>query len=244
MKGPTVPAAYDVGVSEDAPEYGDPDTFYSTHYRQVLCTGVVGKAQGRTHQALERHAGAGSRYASVLEVGAGTGEHFPYVRHSFDSYLETDVRIPEGMSDPTDPRRRFEIADAQALHFEDHQFERVIATCLLLHLPDPEAALIEWRRVTKAGGLVSMLVPCEPGIMVRSTRQLLTMPAVRRSGFQGYKLFNARDHRNHARAIDLLVRHVFRHDDLDIYRYPLRVNSWNLNAFTVYSARVIRASGG
>jgi SAM-dependent methyltransferase len=224
---------YDGAVPED--EYGDPDAFYSRYYQQVLCTGVVGSAQARTHKALERHAGPDMVFPRVLEVGAGNGEHFPYVRHSFDEYVETDMRQPVFPHPDSDPRRRFEVADAQALPFRDTSFDRVIATCLLLHLPEPETALAEWRRVVRPGGMVSMLVPCDPGVLVRFTREVLTVPAVRRSGFQGYKLFNARDHRNHAGAIDQLVRYVFQDDRIATYRFPLRVNSWNLNAFSVYT---------
>ena len=216
-------------------EYGDPDVFYSRHYQQVLCTGVVGSAQARTHKALERHAGPDRLYSRVLEVGAGSGEHFPYVRHQFDTYIECDIREPSSPRPTDDPRRRFDVVDAQALVYPEASFDRVVATCLLLHLPEPERALAEWRRVVRPGGLVSILVPCDPGALVRATRQLLTMPAVRRSGFQGYKLFNARDHRNHAGAMDHLVRYIFREDRIATYRYPFHVNSWNLNAFSVYT---------
>lgn len=216
-------------------DFGDPDVFYSRYYQQVLCTGIVGAAQARTHRALERHAGPEKVFERVLEVGAGSGEHFPFVQHQFSEYVETDVREPEDRSEGTDARRRFQVADAQELAFADGEFDRLVATCLLLHLPHPEAALHEWRRVVKPGGLISILVPCDPGFMVRATREVLTMPAVRRSGFQGYKLFNARDHRNHAGAMEQLIKYVFRRDRMLPYRYPLRLNSWNLNAFTVYS---------
>ena len=221
-------------MSDRGAEFGDPDAFYDRYYQQVLRTGVVGSAQDRTHRALERRTPPGTRFPRVLEVGAGKGEHFDFVRHEFEEYVETDIRAADERIGRVDSRRRFEEADAQALPFEDASFDRVVATCLLLHLPEPEAGLREWRRVTRSGGVLSLLVPCDPGAFVRSTRQVLTMPAVRRSGFQGYKLFNARDHRNHVGSIDRLVKHTFRHDHLSVYRFPFGVDSWNLNAFFVY----------
>lgn len=217
--------------------YGDPQTFYGHHYEKVLRTGAVGQAQDRTHRALEKHAPPESHFPRVLEVGAGSGEHFPFVRHSFDEYVETDLR-PRSAQSLQDPRRTFEVADAQELPFASGCFDRVVATCLLLHLPDPERALNEWRRVLRPGGQASLLVPCDPGMLVRSLRAVLTAPAVRRSGFEGYRLFNARDHRNHVGSIDQLVRWAFRADRLHVSRFPLGVPSWNLNAFFIYTATI------
>jgi len=224
-------------VSLDPEKFGDLDTFYSFHYQKVLRAGLVGKAQDRTHKALEKRARPGQRFPRVLEVGAGNGEHFPFVRHEFDEYVESDLR-EDGRREDTDPRRTFTIADAQDLPFEDNDFDRVVATCLLLHLPMPEMALREWRRVTKPGGQLDLLVPCDPGFLVRLMRWFLTAPAVRRSGFRGYKLFNARDHRNHIGSINELVRWVFRADELRVTRYPLKIPSWNLNAYFIYSIKV------
>lgn len=217
--------------------YGNPATFYADHYQQVMRTGTVGKAQDRTHKALEKQSPPRSRFPRVLEVGAGSGEHFPYVRHAFDEYVETDLR-PRSVETSRDPRRKFKVADAQELPFASQSFDRLVATCLLLHLPDPERGLSEWRRVLRPGGQASLLVPCDPGLMVRSLRAVLTAPAVRRSGFQGYQLFNARDHRNHVGSIDRLARWVFRDDLLRVSRFPLAIPSWNLNAFFVYTATI------
>lgn len=220
--------------------YGNPDVFYSQYYEQILGSGVVGASQARTHQALERHLGETHHFSRVLEVGAGSGEHFPFVKHSFDEYIETDIREMQRDPDLLDERHKYVVADAEALQFPDQSFDRVIATCLLLHLTEPEIALEEWRRVTRDGGLINILVPCDPGMLIRATRSVLTMPAVRRAGFEGYKLFNARDHRNHVGSIDQQIRYVFRDDDLRTYRYPLRFPSWNFNAFFAYSICVQR----
>lgn len=231
----------DRGADDRQSDFGDPDAFYSRYYQQVLRTGIVGSAQDRTHRALERRTPAGTRFARVLEVGAGKGEHFDFVQHDFEAYVETDIRAAESRIGRQDARRAFQEADAQALPFDDASFDRVIATCLLLHLPEPETALREWRRVAAPGAVLNLLVPCDPGAFVRSTRQVLTVPAVRRSGFRGYKLFNARDHRNHVGSIDRLVKHTFRDDHLSVYRFPFGFDSWNLNAYFVYD--VIRAAG-
>lgn len=217
--------------------FGNPDVFYSQYYEQILGSGIVGASQARTHRVLERRLSEGQHFPRVLELGAGSGEHFPFVKHTFDEYIETDIRDMHRDPDLLDERHQYVVADAEALQFPDQSFDRVIATCLLLHLKEPEVALKEWRRVTREGGLLNLLVPCDPGMMIRATRSVLTMPAVRRTSFEGYKLFNARDHRNHVASIDQLVRYVFRDDEIQTYRYPLRLPSWNFNVFFAYSIR-------
>lgn len=51
---------------------------------------------------------------------------------------------------------RFEVADVTSLPFEDATFDAVFAHCLLQHLPFPLDAVIELRRVTKAGGVIGL----------------------------------------------------------------------------------------
>jgi len=48
----------------------------------------------------------------------------------------------------------FEIVDAQAIPFEAHTFDAVIANHILYHVPDRAQALLEMRRVLKPGGKV------------------------------------------------------------------------------------------
>lgn len=54
---------------------------------------------------------------------------------------------------------KFRIEDAEKLSFEDNVFDAVVSRHLIWTLPDPEAASIEWARVTKPGGKVIVDVP-------------------------------------------------------------------------------------
>jgi phosphatidylethanolamine/phosphatidyl-N-methylethanolamine N-methyltransferase len=197
--------------------------FYDGCYESVLCEGGTGYAVALAHRIIER--GVVGDYPRVLEVGAGTGVHRPYVTHPYRVYVETDLR-----SGPTISTR----ADAAALPFADDSFDRVVATCLLIHLPDPERALTEWRRVVRPGGHVTVYVPCDPGVLLRASRAMTTAPKARRRGYADYALWMAREHRNHIASLDARLRHVFRHDDISVVRWPLPLSTWNLNLFFVY----------
>jgi phosphatidylethanolamine/phosphatidyl-N-methylethanolamine N-methyltransferase len=218
--------------------FGNVDHFYSNYYDLVLRSGFTGAAQNRTHRALEKHWNSLDMFDQVLEVGAGAGDHRQFVRHQYKRYYETDIRLPRGAR-PTSLNSGEslvkEYADFTNLHYEDAKFDRVIATCLLLHLEKPELALNEARRVTKDSGVISILVPCEPGILLRLSRSLLTARKARRLGFEGYYLFNARDHVSYFTRIDRLIRTVFEKDEIRVSRFPFGLPSWNFNFYYVFT---------
>ncbi len=55
-----------------------------------------------------------------------------------------------------DERVEFAVADAYALGLPDGSFDVVHAHQVLQHLTDPVAALVEWRRVLRPGGLLAV----------------------------------------------------------------------------------------
>jgi ubiquinone/menaquinone biosynthesis C-methylase UbiE len=50
---------------------------------------------------------------------------------------------------------RFEVGNVYELPFADGSFDVVFANAVLMHLRDPVAALREWRRVVRSGGMVA-----------------------------------------------------------------------------------------
>src|ERR1700722_16544061 len=155
---------------------------------QAICEGNVGRAVAVAHRQMER--GVDERFATVLEVGAGTGQHRENGHHAYEKYVETDLRTPERTEESLGANATLirEQADAASLDYPDGTFDRLIATCLLMHLPDPEHALAEWRRVVRVGGLVTIYVPSEPGLAVRVTRACTTARKLRKLGFADYDL--------------------------------------------------------
>ena len=213
------------------------DSFYTDRYSSVCVTAQNGLAAKSLHQSLEL-GHSKKHYSKVLEVGGNKGEHIPHVKHSFDRYVLTDLRkIDESelkalfFGSPVE----FKIADCQDLPFESDSFDRVIATCLFHHLPDPEAAFSELRRVAKLsrGGVIDILIPTDPGMMYRIARQLTSLRKARSLGlYEEIQLTHAREHRNHCGALLKLLDHVFAEDSVSIRNYPFMIKSWNLNLFS------------
>ena len=82
----------------------------------------------------------------VLEVGCGRGAFQDLVTH----YVGVDLseRVARYLHKP------FFCASATALPFHDNSFDAVWSIHVLEHVPDPEPALLEMRRVLKPNGLL------------------------------------------------------------------------------------------
>jgi len=118
----------------------------------------------------------------VLDVGSGTGADACQIAervgpsgsvvgvdHSPDMIAEGRRRAAEAQL-PVE----FVEGDAQALDFPDASFDRARAERVLIHLPDPVAAVRELARVTRPGGLV-VLSDIDGGtIFVNSSDKALT----------------------------------------------------------------------
>jgi phosphatidylethanolamine/phosphatidyl-N-methylethanolamine N-methyltransferase len=218
------------------PNYGSEEFFYNQYYGQ-MCSGKNGsgklakRAISSTHRKLENNVSK-SNYNSVLELGGGNGEHLDFVSHNFDKYTIVDLRVCElnGVF-KQDLRINSLVANAESLPFADNSFDRVVVTCLLHHVDNPEKVFLEIDRVLKVGGAASIFLSCDPGLLVRLLRFFTTARTARRLGFAGYDLMNARGHKNHVGSLVTLARYVFRQREMKESWYPLHIKSWNLNGY-------------
>lgn len=89
----------------------------------------------------------------LLDLGAGTGANFPFF--SLTSQV-TALEPDPAMLKIAESRSRDGInlvsGHAEALPFEDHTFDHVVATLVLCTVAQPEHSLQEIKRVLKPGG--------------------------------------------------------------------------------------------
>jgi phosphatidylethanolamine/phosphatidyl-N-methylethanolamine N-methyltransferase len=215
------------------------ETFYREMYGELVGGGAVGVFHRLTHRSLERPYGPADSFPRVIELGSGSGEHFPFVRHSFEAYIMADLREPPEM--PNDPRISFVEADVHALPVESDSQDRLIATCLLHHLAEPFQALEEMRRVVRPGGALSIMIVSDPGIAYRAIQRMSSGRRYRKSGFDDWRALHAMEHRNHAWSLQQLIKYAFRNDELQGRGFPIPIASiWNFNLFSVYQVRLRR----
>lgn len=185
---------------------------------------------------------ANASYPKVLEIGAGQGQHLKHVKHQWDTYVETDIRLDTLVSTtlrrpPLKKNIVQQFADAENLEaFADESFDRVIVSCVLAHLKNPETALEEWRRVLVPGGVITIEIPSEPGMLLRLSRMIFTVPKAKRLGHD-HLAFHYREHANHFPSMKMLVKHVFGGDEIKIYTYPIAGLSWNFSLWKIFQIK-------
>ena len=214
-------------------------SYYDDYYSCVHGGSATGRAAALMQKHLETKRSRNDHFSRVLEIGAGTMQHFQFVEHGFDTYIASDIReIPliEGWnewSSGTSPDRNGKFLaqfDATNIPFDDSSFDRLLATCLLLHLPQPVDALRDWIRVLKPRGVIDLLIPCEPGLALRTYRRFVSRPRSRRLGFDYFDLVNALDHKNYTASMIEILLNLDPTVKVEFTWRPFnRIASWNLN---------------
>ena len=246
---PSVKVSGAMGMSPGADVAGDDPAWLTMRRRFAdiydesnYAEGLQGFVMRSGHRFSERRFGPAHRFERVLEVGAGTGAHFPYVRHSFREYHVTDLD-PEALdvarkraeTTAHDGTWVFETQSASGLRYPDQTFDRLVATHVLEHLYHPHAVLREWRRVVRMGGVISVLLPTDPGLAWRTGRRFGPRRHARRLGLD-YDYVMAREHVNPLNNLIAFLRHDFPRRTEGWW--PWGIPSMDLNLFFVCHAIV------
>jgi ubiquinone/menaquinone biosynthesis C-methylase UbiE len=99
----------------------------------------------------------------VLDVGCGTGS-LTFALSKLADLREisaidySPVFVEAANRRNSDPRIKIRQADACALPFADHTFDRALALLVLHFVPDADKAVAEMRRVARPGGVVAAVV--------------------------------------------------------------------------------------
>ena len=201
------------------------ENYDTANYGKSLSSRVLAS----THKIIETDPRLAQNYDSVLELGVGTMAHFSSVKHDFSKYVASD-HDPKGikfLEERTwDPRVTVQKLSGAQLPFEDDAFDRLIATHVLEHVPDPVSAIAEWVRVVRPGGVISLILPCDPGMAWRFGRMLGPRKTATEAGLP-YDYYMAVEHVNSIFGLRSIIRHHF--PDRREKWWPLRVPAPDIN---------------
>jgi SAM-dependent methyltransferase len=214
--------------------------FYEKYYRHASESWIVKKNHSYSHRKLER--GINREFENVIELGAGNAEHLEYVRHSYKTYLLSDLRDREEFI-IEDQRVRFESFNAEEIPYDDNSFQRVICTCLLHHVTDVRGTLEEMRRVATNGGLVSINIAADPGLLYRLVWSVTSGKRLRKQGLKFPRSVHYQEHRGHFIGIREIALEVFQNDLIKFRYYPFTfLPSHQTNIFAVMQIQVNKLS--
>lgn len=121
------------------------------------------------------------------------------------------------------------------MSFADGSFDRVIATHVLEHMPETHKVLREWARVIKPGGVLSLELPCDPGLAWRFGRFLGPRKKFLKAGIV-YDYWMAREHINPINNLITFVQYYF--PAIQEQWMPFRVPSMDINLFYIVHAKI------
>ncbi|HEY8217628.1 MAG TPA: class I SAM-dependent methyltransferase [Acidimicrobiia bacterium] len=159
----------------------------------------------------------------TLELGAGLGEHLEYEDLTDQQYTCVEIRANQAATiEARFPGVEVIVADCQQqLPFDEASFDRIIAVHVLEHLPDLPSALDECHRLLRQGGVLGIVIPCDPGLAYGVARRLSAQRIFERRYGRPYGPFIRREHINSPREIVDLVRERFH--IVHRRRFPWRV---------------------
>jgi SAM-dependent methyltransferase len=119
----------------------------------------VTTAAGGFNPTWQRHVAAYALCApllpegTVLDVGCGIGHSYDLLtpRRTVGVDIDPDVLADQG--------RETYVGDMRALPFPDSSFSSVLSVQAIEHVPDPEQAIAEARRVLEPGGVAVFVTP-------------------------------------------------------------------------------------
>jgi SAM-dependent methyltransferase len=173
---------------------------------------------------------------SILEIGAGKGEHFGFVKKDFDSYCMLDI-----LTQPVEISQLQNVTWIQSdicdTNLQLDKYDRIISMCVFHHLHDPVTAMENIKKSLKRDGVFSLFLPSDPGILNRMVRKFFVTPNAKKQGFDYYELVNAREHKNHYWGLKKELEYQFKGFEITKRYYPFGIPAGNLSLFSIWHIR-------
>jgi SAM-dependent methyltransferase len=173
----------------------------------------------------------------TLEVGAGIGGHLAFEPLERQEYhcielrpamaAEIERRYPSVVTVTGDCQER--------IPYDDAFFDRVVVIHVLEHLPNLPRAIEEVARVLKPEGILSVVLPCDPGLLYEVARKISAERIFRKRYGLAYRWFARREHINSPAELLYVVKQHFA--IFETMYFPLRVPIAAINLCIGVTAR-------
>ena len=204
----------------------------TSRYNNHAYTGLMGFFMKKCHQDLEKKI-ALKDFNNILEIGAGDSPHYRFINHPYKKYyiLETTkIRKSYYKDNPKVIAKKY---NGNKIPFKNNFFDRIIISHCLEHINYPEIFLFEMMKKLKKGGILSISLPTDPGLLFRLGRLYLKLFSIKNK----YKItplefdyMNASEHVNSIFGLNSIIKYNFG-DSIQESFVPFKVKIFDLNLF-------------
>ena len=211
----------------------------TTRYNEHAYSGLMGFFMKQCNKQLENF-NFPKNISKILEVGAGSAPHYKYIKHHYDEYhiVETSGTVIEKYSD--NPKVIATNYDGKILPYQKEYFDRIIISHCLEHITDPENFLFEMMKKLKRGGILSISLPTDPGLLFRLGRLYLKIFSIRskyKISSEQFDYMNATEHVNSIFGLSSIIKYNYGNSLKECY-LPFRIKLFDLNLF--YNVHIIK----
>ena len=211
----------------------------TSRYNSHAYSGLMGFFMNQCHRQLEKF-DFPKNISKVLEVGAGNAPHYKFIKHEYDEYhiVETSGTVIQNYTD--NPKVIATNYDGKTLPYEKEYFDRIIISHCLEHILNPESFLFEMMSKLKKGGILSISLPTDPGLLFRLGRLYLKLFSIKKNykiTSQKFDYMNATEHVNSIFGLSSIIKYNYA-DSIQENYLPFRIKSFDLNLF--YNVHIIK----
>ena len=209
--------------------FRDLDKKYNSH----LYTGLLGILMNYCHKKLENFKFRNKSFHKVLEIGAGSAPHYNYIKHKYDEYHIADTSEYAEDFHKGNEKVKFVSYDGNTLPYENETFDRIIISHCLEHILSPENFIKEMMRTLKQGGVLSISLPTDPGLIWRLGRKFIKYFTLRKTyqiSGEEFEYMNATEHVNSIFNLISIIKYNYKQSIEEQY-LPFRLKLVDINLF-------------
>jgi len=204
----------------------------SSRYNSHAYSGLMGFFMKKCHEDLEKFRFQ-NKISKILEIGAGTEPHYKYIKHDYDEYLILETSEDIEVKDYKNPKISITNYNGKKIPFDDEYFDRIIISHCLEHILEPEKFLFEMMSKLKKGGVLSISLPSDPGLLFRLGRLYLKIFSIKKKykiSKEEFDYMNATEHINSIFGLYSIIKYNYKDSIQETY-LPFRIKSFDLNLF-------------
>ena len=202
-------------------------------YNSHLYTGFLGILMNYCHKTLENFKLENKSFDKILEIGAGSAPHYNYIKHDYNEYHIVDTSDFAKDFHKNNDKVKFLSYDGKVLPYENQTFDRIIISHCLEHILSPENFIKEMMRTLKPGGVLSISLPTDPGLVWRLGRKFIKYFTLRKTykiTDEEFDYMNATEHVNSIFNLISIIKFNYKNSIEEKY-YPFRLKLVDINLF-------------